>query len=419
VDLILSGDRRMSVEEFKTTELLRRARQQAILRGYDRFPIIDVDSHHYETDAISAAQIMDYIRDPVLKHLAQSAAQVGSKNANGARGLGILPSGVAYQDMGGRVTRYVLRGHEQTGTSEHRDIELTKRWMDAMGIDITILFPTMMLDLGFHPQVQVEVELSRAYNGWLADCLLAKESRLRSMLYLPFNDPDACVRTIEEFGDRKGVIGFMVTSARNKPVHDNVYMRIYAMLQERGLPLSFHGNYNWGDISFSTMNRFISVHSLGFVFYNMVHMVNWIMNGIPERFPKLKVMWIESGLAWLPFMIQRLDNEYKMRTSEAPALKKLPGDYIRDMFFSSQPMEKPDDLRDLETTFRMINAETQLMYSSDYPHWDFDLPSVIYDLKFLSEDAKRNILGGNAIRIFNLGDVKKMAKISDVAEAAE
>ena len=45
----------------------------------------------------------------------------------------------------------------------------------------------------------------------------------------------------------------------------------------------------------------------------MVHLTNWIINGLPERFPKLKVIWIESGLAWLPFMMQRLDHEYLMR----------------------------------------------------------------------------------------------------------
>jgi predicted TIM-barrel fold metal-dependent hydrolase len=55
-----------------------------------------------------------------------------------------------------------------------------------------------------------------------------------------------------------------------------------------------------------------------------------------------------------------------------------------------------------EATFKMINAETQLMWSSDYPHWDFDLPSTIYDLPFLSEKAKHNILGGTAARLFNL-----------------
>src|SRR5262249_50892121 len=60
------------------------------------------------------------------------------------------------------------------------------------------------------------------------------------------------------------------------------------------------------------------------------------------------------------------------------------------------------DAAALECTFRMINAETQLMYASDYPHWDFDLPSTIFDLPFLSERAKHNILGGTAARLFKL-----------------
>ena len=112
-------------------------------------------------------------------------------------------------------------------------------------------------------------------------------------------------------------------------------------------------------------------------------------------------MWLECGLAWIPFMMQRFDNEYMMRTSEAPALKRLPSEYMRDMYFASQPMESTD-MGLLQETFRVINAETQLLYSSDYPHWDFDLPSTIYDLPFVSEAGKRNILGGNAIRLFNL-----------------
>ena len=74
---------------------------------------------------------------------------------------------------------------------------------------------------------------------------------------------------------------------------------------------------------------------------------------------------------------------------------------MRDMYYSSQPMEI-QDMQALEVTFRMMNAETQLMYSSDYPHWDFDLPSTISDLPFLTEKAKHNILGGTAARLFKL-----------------
>ena len=83
---------------------------------------------------------------------------------------------------------------------------------------------------------------------------------------------------------------------------------------------------------------------------------------------------------------------------------------MKQMFYSTQPMEMPADLSILEATFKMIKADTQLVWSSDYPHWDFDLPSTIYDLPFLSEQAKRNILGGTAAKVFNL-DPKPVKKI--------
>ncbi|HVV62765.1 MAG TPA: amidohydrolase family protein [Pseudolabrys sp.] len=404
MDLPLSDFRKMAVEEFDTSKLLAHAAEQARERGYEKFPIIDVDSHHYELESFN--EILEYMDDPVLQQLAKSASQTGQ------RGNGVLAGGVGYQDMGGRVTRYALRKIEKADGDKHRDITLTKRWMDAMGVDVAVMFPSPMLQLGLHPQIEVEVAMARAYNRWLTERVLAHEPRIRSMLYLPFNDPEAAYRMVKELGEAKGVAGFMVTSARHRPVQHNAYMKTYALLEEMGLPIAFHAGYNWNDQAMGMMNKFISVHAIGFVFFNMVHLTNWVMNGLPERFPKLKVLWIESGLAWVPFMMQRLDNEYMMRSSEAPALKKRPSDYMRDMFFSSQPMEMTDPGA-LETTFRMINAETQLLYSSDYPHWDFDLPSTIYDLPFLNEKAKRNILGGNAMRLFNIKlPAQKLARVA-------
>ena len=73
-------------------------------------------------------------------------------------------------------------------------------------------------------------------------------------------------------------------------------------------------------------------------------------------------------------------------------------------------MEMVDNREALQLTFKMINAETQLLYSSDYPHWDMDLPSTIYDLPFLSDQARRNILGENARRLFNLEPVLSETK---------
>ena len=88
-----------------------------------------------------------------------------------------------------------------------------------------------------------------------------------------------------------------------------------------GIPLAFHSGTNWGSQMLRQANRFITVHALSFPWYNIFHCTNWVVNALPERFPKLKVIWIESGLAWIPWLMQRLDSEYRMRTSEAPGLK--------------------------------------------------------------------------------------------------
>src|SRR5438445_541137 len=289
MDLIADRGRRVSVEEINTSRLLAHARKQAVQRKLDDIMIVDVDAHHYENEHF--ADILPFMENEVFKQLSQS-----TRTSTRSPGT-FTPQTIGYQDMGGRVTRYPMRGTEQTD--------------------------------------------------------------------------------------------------------DNRYMKVYRAIEERGLVLSFHSGPNWGEPIFKSCNRFLTAHALGFSWYNIVNLSNWVINGMGERFPKLPVVWIESGLAWVPFLMQKLDHEYMLRPSEAPLLKKKPSDYMRDMYYSSQAMEI-QDYSAMECTFRMINAETQLLYSSDYPHWDFDLPSTIWDLRFLSEKAKHNILGGTAARLFKL-----------------
>ncbi len=393
MELIAERGRRVTIEELNTSRLLSHARKQAHQRKLDEMMIVDVDAHHYENESYS--EWLPFMQNDVLKQLTLAGGRDGRSTIGGGR--------VGYQDMGGRVTRYPLRKSEKTDGGKRRDIELGHRWMDAMSVDYACLFPTGMLSIGIHPQKEMENELCWAYNRWLTEKVLPEsEGRFFSLLCLPFRDPAACMRHVEAFGDRKHVGGFMVTTVRpNMGVYDDAYMNLYRAMEERGLVLAFHSATNWGDNTFQSCNRFITAHALGFTWYNVLHLSNWVINGMGERFPKLPVIWMESGLAWIPFLMQRLDHEYMLRPSECPLLKKKPSDYMRDMYYSSQPMEV-QDIAMMEQTFRMMNAETQLLYASDYPHWDFDLPSSIYDLPFLTEQAKHNILGGNAARLFKL-----------------
>ena len=392
-----SSDRyyKLSVEEFDTKKLLTNAARQRDQRGFNDMLIIDVDAHHYESE--SMAEIVEFFEDPVLKQLAKSSTQVSQRGSMFALGR------VGYQDMGGRVTRYPLRKLEKTPKDDkHRDVHLSHRWMDAMGIDYACVFPTSMLSLALHPQPEVEVALARAYNRWLTEKVLPGSPRMKSMLFLPMNDHNAAYKIVKDFGDRPGVIGFMVTSVRHKPVHDNDYMKTYAAIEELGLPIGFHSGFNWDDPMFRTANKFLAVHALGFTWYNVVHCTNWIVNAMPERFPNLPVIWIESGIGWAAWLMQRLDSEYRMRSSECPSLKRLPSHYMKEMYYTSQPLEMPDEPFLMEANLRAINAETQLLYASDYPHWDMDLPSVIWDLPYLDEQGKRNVLGETAQKLFKI-----------------
>ena len=392
MDLVSDRGRRVSVDELNTTQLLAHARKQAVQRKLDDMIIVDVDSHHYENECYD--EFLPLIENDVLRQLVLAGRTKG-------RGT-VVPGQTGFQDMGGRVTRYPLRATEKTAKGAVRDIELAFRWMDALSVDYACLFPTVMLAIGLHPQTDMEIELCGAYNRWLTETVLpASAGRVYSMLALPFSDPDESLRHVEMFGDRSGVTGFMVTAVRTLPVHHNSYMKVYRAIEERGLGLAFHSGVNASEPIFKSLNRFASVHALGFPFYSILHMTNWITNALSDRFPKMPVLWIEGGLAWIPFLMQRLDHEFQLRSSEYPLLKKKPSDYMRDMFYASQPMEITD-IKSLENTFRMINADTQLLYASDYPHWDFDMPSTIYDLPFVSDKARHNILGGTAARIFKL-----------------
>jgi len=374
-----------------TREILAHAAKEA--RREDYF-IVDVDAHVTET--AFWPDVIDRMESDVYKQMARAFKERG-----GAPGLLNTSPGMLYQDVFGRIPHQQRLGEDAPGGRTHKQVTLVQRAMNSLGIDYMVVFPTPMLVLGMHPQVEVEVVVGNAFNKWLTEEVLPQEPRMKAMLYLPFNHPEACVKAVEMYADNPSVIGFSVTSTRFRAVNHDSYMPLYSAIQATGKPLAFHSGFHWGDQSMQQCNRFISMHAISFVYYNIIHMTNWIINGMPERFPKLKVIWIESGLAWIPFLMQRLDSEYMMRSSEAPLLKRRPSEYMREMYYSSQPLER-SNLELTEATLKAMKADSQLLFASDWPHWDFDLPSSITTLPFLDEQAKRNILGLNAARLFNL-----------------
>jgi uncharacterized protein len=144
MDLLAERGRRVTVDELNTTRLLAHARKQAVQRKLDDILIVDVDAHHYENE--NFPEILPYMENEVLRQVTMGG------RARTSRGT-IVPSHAGFtQDMGGRVTRYPLRASEKTEPGRARDVQLGERWMDAMSVDYSCLFPTGMLNVGLHPQ---------------------------------------------------------------------------------------------------------------------------------------------------------------------------------------------------------------------------------------------------------------------------
>lgn len=367
-------------------DLLVNARREGQRHGIDKELVVDVDCHIMES--VFLRDIAEYIPDARLRQ--------EILGATGARNM-VLPASYGDREVGGRI----FRDTHSAGTGGAIRVEDLLADMDQLCVDVSVVFPTPMLSLGLHPQVEVEVALAQGYNRWLVREYLSRDDRLTSMLYLPVSDPEAAQREVEELGDAAGVVGFMVTSVRRVPVFHRSFFPLYRMLEERSLPLAFHGGPRWDRDSLSgQLNRFLSAHAIDFPLFNIVHMMNLIVNGIPERFPGLKLLFLEGGLSYLFFVAERLDHEYMMRPSEAPMLTRLPSDYMRDFYYGTQPMECASSVDRMKMVFEMFDGEHQFVYSSDYPHWDFDLPSRIFELPFVGEEGRRNILGRNAQRLF-------------------
>jgi uncharacterized protein len=387
-----SGTNRLTVEEFDTTRHLAHATKQARERGFDRITIVDADTHHDEGGSPRA--ILKYIDSPVGRHIARATSGEGRRP--------MVPRAITYEDNGGRLQRFAARKLEKTPENVHRDITLTRRSMAAMGVKHAVLYPTTCMRLSIQPKRDWEFSLALAYNRWLANDLLPQEPQLKGMLYLPLHHASDGARMVEELGSKPGVAGCVIAAPRYEKIHSKGMIRVLTAMEERGMVLAFHGVANWEEPALHAIDRWGAVQALGVPHSNMVHMANWLMSGMPERFPKFKLLWLESGVAWAHYLMQRLDNMYMKRVSDAPLLKEMPSHYMRRMYYCSQPLEQPQDMASLETAFRAINAETQLVWGSNFPSHEFDVPATIWDLPFLSESAKKAILGGNAMRLFNI-----------------
>src|SRR5262249_49369892 len=166
-----------------TREILAHAAQEK----RDDYFIVDVDAHVTETAFWS--EVIDRMDSDVYRQMARAFKDRGGSPP----GLLNATPGFLHQDVSGRIPHQQRLAESVPGGRTHAQVTLVQRAMDSMGIDYMVVFPTPTLVLGMHPQVETEVVIGNAFNRWLTEEILPQDPRIKAMLYLPFNHPEACV----------------------------------------------------------------------------------------------------------------------------------------------------------------------------------------------------------------------------------
>ena len=140
----------------------------------------------------------------------------------------------------------------------------------------------------------------------------------------------------------------------------------------------------------------------GFIFSNTVHVTSLVFEGVFERFPNLKFVTVEGGWSWAIALQWRLDASYRVMRREVPDLQRKPSEYMHsNVWHTTQPMEEPEHLAWLPEALERSGVQDRLMFSTDYPHWDFDSPTdAIPDT--LGEEMRRKIYYKNACDLYGL-----------------
>ena len=279
--------------------------------------------------------------------------------------------------------------------------------LDEIQVDIAILFPDHLLKIAMITQADYAAALARAYNAWLLEKWCSQEKGLLGCVIACPQDPESAAREIRRYAGEPGMVGVYLPCAGLDPLWGHRrYDPIYEAAQETDLPVLLHSVTVVHPVFPFNLHVFeteFGRHICGHTFSIMANLVHMISAGVPVRYPDLRVALTEVGISWVPFLMNRMDKEYLERRREIPILRERPSHYMKRFYYATQPVEEPENLRDLVTLMELYDGEDRTIFASDWPHHDFDHPSKVHQIPFTSE-VRRKVFGGNALRLFKIDE---------------
>ena len=272
------------------------------------------------------------------------------------------------------------------------------------GIDRAVLYPT----IGLLWEAEVEdPELSqaycRAYNRWIADFCRTGRGKLIPIAHLSLTDVNAAVAELER-AVKDGCKGAFVAPftqsriAHGHPDHDP----LFAKAQELNVPLGIHPTFEPRSIAsgrFAGMERSIWYGDVMACHAAQVAFTTLFSYGVFDKFPRLKVVVLESGGGWIGYWIDRMDAIYEVPLNRPP-LRNPPSHYLRTQcYLSADPDERA------VAYLIQFAGEDRFFWATDFPHQDHGsgyVQELEQMLKAMPESARPKVAGLNVADAYNL-----------------
>jgi uncharacterized protein len=251
-----------------------------------------------------------------------------------------------------------------------------KRWvnaqdwvefMDQTGIESTVVYPTTGVGFGMIQDPDWAVLVARAYNNWVHDRYFRQSSRIRFAAIVPVQEPDEAVkearRAVEEL---QAAVILLVTAPSDrgyrKSLGDRSFWPLYAEIERLGVPVSVHSGVSvgWG---FDYFTKFAMTQNLEHPVAQMTAMTSFVMEGVLERFRNLRVAFLEAGIGWALYMLDRMDRSFEIWQGHHDITTR-PSELVTSgrVYFTFEPEETM-----LPYAVQRLGSEC-LFWASDFPH---------------------------------------------------
>jgi predicted TIM-barrel fold metal-dependent hydrolase len=245
--------------------------------------------------------------------------------------------------------------------------------------------------------------LCSAVNDWQVVTWLDPEPRLRASIVVPYEDGELATAEIERCADDDRFVQVGMIVRTQEPLGRRKYWPMFAAAEAAGLPIGVHfGGAGGGPTTGVGFPSFYIEEHAGMSTAFQDQLTSLVFAGVFERFPRLKLVVIEAGFAWLLPLMWRLDRSWKLLKSEVPHVERLPSETIREhVWITTQPMEEPSSDADLVELLDRLEMDDKIMFATDYPHWDFDAPDRALPTR-IGVERRRKIMAENARALYGL-----------------